>query len=97
MVLLGSVLNLAHQYHTKCVYRNSGVRTLQPYTHVIPWHLVIQLCVCSICRKVGGAMGSINLGAHSKTLNIKQGKNEIKQVPFRAMTFSPTHNLDLSC
>ncbi|KAG2123826.1 Mss4-like protein [Suillus clintonianus] len=36
-----------------------------------------QLCVCSICRKVGGVGGSINLGAHSKTLNITEGKEHI--------------------
>ncbi|KAH7925151.1 hypothetical protein BV22DRAFT_1105099 [Leucogyrophana mollusca] len=30
-----------------------------------------QLCVCSICRKVGGVGGSINLGAHSDTLEVK--------------------------
>ncbi|KAG1785117.1 Mss4-like protein [Suillus plorans] len=36
-----------------------------------------QLCVCSICRKVGGVGGSINLGAHSKTLIITQGKEYI--------------------
>ncbi|TFY54522.1 hypothetical protein EVG20_g9671 [Dentipellis fragilis] len=37
-----------------------------------------QLCVCSICRKVGGVGGSVNLGAHSKTLKIAQGKEHIK-------------------
>ncbi|KAA1474695.1 hypothetical protein DENSPDRAFT_841319 [Dentipellis sp. KUC8613] len=37
-----------------------------------------QLCVCSICRKVGGVGGSVNLGAHSKTLKITQGKEHIK-------------------
>ncbi|KAG2749241.1 hypothetical protein P692DRAFT_20472202 [Suillus brevipes Sb2] len=36
-----------------------------------------QLCVCSICRKVGGTGGSINLGAHSETLIITQGKEHI--------------------
>ncbi|KAG1732443.1 Mss4-like protein [Suillus paluster] len=36
-----------------------------------------QLCVCSICRKAGGVGGSINLGAHSKTLNITKGKEQI--------------------
>ncbi|KAE9397797.1 hypothetical protein BT96DRAFT_995499 [Gymnopus androsaceus JB14] len=36
-----------------------------------------QLCVCSICRKVGGVGGSVNLGAHSKTLQILQGKEHI--------------------
>ncbi|KAF9234151.1 Mss4-like protein [Melanogaster broomeanus] len=37
-----------------------------------------QLCTCSICRKVGGVGGSINLGAHSKTLEITQGKEHIR-------------------
>ncbi|KAE9397796.1 hypothetical protein BT96DRAFT_921242 [Gymnopus androsaceus JB14] len=36
-----------------------------------------QLCVCSICRKVGGVGGSINLGGHSETLKILQGKEHI--------------------
>ncbi|THH11132.1 hypothetical protein EW146_g8149 [Bondarzewia mesenterica] len=35
-----------------------------------------QLCLCSICRKVGGVGGSINLGAHSNTLKI-EGKENI--------------------
>jgi len=35
-----------------------------------------QLCLCSICRKVGGVGGSINLGAHSKTLMI-EGKEHL--------------------
>jgi len=35
-----------------------------------------QLCVCSICRKVGGTGGSINLGGHNKTLKI-EGKENI--------------------
>ncbi|TFK33602.1 Mss4-like protein [Crucibulum laeve] len=35
-----------------------------------------QLCLCSICRKVGGVGGSINLGAHSNTLEI-EGKENI--------------------
>ncbi|KAN0079930.1 Mss4-like protein [Tylopilus felleus] len=37
-----------------------------------------QLCVCSICRKVGGTGGSINLGAIAKTLHIIQGKDDIR-------------------
>ena len=35
----------------------------------------LQLCVCSICRKVGGVGGSINLGAHSKTLKVEGKEN----------------------
>ncbi|KAJ3514349.1 hypothetical protein NLJ89_g2422 [Agrocybe chaxingu] len=35
-----------------------------------------QLCVCSICRKVGGVGGSINLGGHSETLKV-EGKENI--------------------
>ncbi|KJA20165.1 hypothetical protein HYPSUDRAFT_142722 [Hypholoma sublateritium FD-334 SS-4] len=34
-----------------------------------------QLCLCSICRKVGGVGGSINLGGHSKTLKVEGGEN----------------------
>ncbi|ESK97033.1 duf636 domain-containing protein [Moniliophthora roreri MCA 2997] len=36
-----------------------------------------QQCFCSICRKVGGAGGSINLGGYSKSLKIIQGKEHI--------------------
>jgi len=35
-----------------------------------------QLCLCSICRKVGGVGGSVNLGADSQTLKI-EGKEHI--------------------
>ncbi|KAH0582228.1 hypothetical protein H2248_011873 [Termitomyces sp. 'cryptogamus'] len=35
-----------------------------------------QLCLCSICRKVGGVGGSINLGGHSKTLKV-EGKEHL--------------------
>ncbi|KAF8983042.1 Mss4-like protein [Cyathus striatus] len=35
-----------------------------------------QLCLCSICRKVGGVGGSINLGGHSDTLKV-EGKENI--------------------
>ncbi|KAK2861206.1 hypothetical protein FQN49_004439 [Arthroderma sp. PD_2] len=38
-----------------------------------------QLCACSICRKVGGYMGSINLGGVNKSLNILKGKDLIKK------------------
>jgi len=34
-----------------------------------------QLCACSICRKVGGYSGSVNLGAHSNTLKIEGKEN----------------------
>ncbi|BFZ59149.1 hypothetical protein YB2330_000153 [Saitoella coloradoensis] len=37
-----------------------------------------QLCACSICRKVGGVGGSINLGADNSSLRIIQGKEHIK-------------------
>ncbi|KAJ7174140.1 Mss4-like protein [Mycena crocata] len=36
-----------------------------------------QLCVCSICRKVGGVGGSVNLGGHFETLKIERGKEDI--------------------
>ncbi|KIR29288.1 hypothetical protein I307_05953 [Cryptococcus deuterogattii 99/473] len=37
-----------------------------------------QLCQCSICRKVGGYMGSVNMMGNTKTLNIIRGKDKIK-------------------
>ncbi|GFZ48594.1 hypothetical protein JCM24511_06342, partial [Saitozyma sp. JCM 24511] len=36
------------------------------------------ICQCSICRKVGGYMGSCNIMGNSKTLNIIRGKDKIK-------------------
>ncbi|PFH47915.1 hypothetical protein AMATHDRAFT_66545 [Amanita thiersii Skay4041] len=36
-----------------------------------------QICLCSICRKVGGVGGSINLGADSNTLKVT-GKEHIQ-------------------
>lgn len=37
-----------------------------------------QLCACSICRKVGGYSGSVNLGGIADSLEIKKGKDLIK-------------------
>ena len=34
--------------------------------------------MCSICRKVGGVGGSINIGGHSKTFKIVEGKENIR-------------------
>ena len=39
----------------------------------------LQLCFCSICRKVGGSGGSINLGGHSDSLKV-EGKENIRWV-----------------
>lgn len=39
-----------------------------------------QLCACSICRKVGGYGGSVNLGGIAKSLDVKRGKELIKYV-----------------
>ncbi|KAF7312786.1 GFA domain-containing protein [Mycena kentingensis (nom. inval.)] len=36
-----------------------------------------QLCLCSICRKVGGTGGSVNLGGHYESLKIEKGKEYI--------------------
>ncbi|KAH8425797.1 GFA family protein [Aspergillus melleus] len=38
-----------------------------------------QLCACSICRKVGGYNGSVNLGGINDSLDIKKGKDVIKK------------------
>lgn len=51
--------------------------TLQSQTPV-PY----QLCACSICRKVGGYSGSVNLGGIADSLQILKGKNLIKYVLF---------------
>jgi hypothetical protein len=37
-----------------------------------------QFCPCSICRKVGGYGGAVNLGGVASSLNIKKGKDLIK-------------------
>ncbi|KAG9232177.1 DUF636 domain protein [Amylocarpus encephaloides] len=38
-----------------------------------------QLCACSICRKVGGYSGSVNLGGIASSLKIKKGEDKIKK------------------
>ncbi|KAI9819742.1 MAG: hypothetical protein M1826_001095 [Phylliscum demangeonii] len=38
-----------------------------------------QLCTCSICRKVGGHMGAINLSADHASLQIQQGQHLLKK------------------
>ncbi|RPA84667.1 hypothetical protein BJ508DRAFT_412429 [Ascobolus immersus RN42] len=38
-----------------------------------------QMCSCSICRKLGGPSGSINLGGYNDTLKILQGKDDIRK------------------
>ncbi|CAG8886070.1 unnamed protein product [Penicillium egyptiacum] len=48
--------------------------TLQSQTPV-PY----QLCACSICRKVGGHLGAVNLGGITDSLNIIKGKDLIKK------------------
>jgi hypothetical protein len=47
--------------------------TLESHTPV-PY----QLCACTICRKVGGYSGSVNLGGIADTLKITKGKDVIK-------------------
>jgi len=37
-----------------------------------------QLCACTICRKVGGYSGSVNLGGIASTLEITKGKDLLK-------------------
>ncbi|KAL7273000.1 hypothetical protein RUND412_004165 [Rhizina undulata] len=39
--------------------------------------VAFMLCACSICRKVAGYNGSVNLGAHYDTLKIHKGKELI--------------------
>ncbi|KAL1958591.1 hypothetical protein VTO42DRAFT_4188 [Malbranchea cinnamomea] len=48
--------------------------TLQSHTPV-PY----QLCACSICRKVGGYSGSVNLGGIAKSLKVIKGEESIKK------------------
>ncbi|QQK46600.1 Glutathione-dependent formaldehyde-activating enzyme/centromere protein V [Penicillium digitatum] len=38
-----------------------------------------QLCACSICRKVGGHLGAVNLGGIADSLKIIKGKDLIKK------------------
>jgi len=51
----------------------------------------MQLCLCSICRKVGGVGGSINLGGHSKTLKV-EGKENLSCVQSLKSPFDFTSN-----
>ncbi|WWD03581.1 hypothetical protein V865_001635 [Kwoniella europaea PYCC6329] len=37
------------------------------------------LCQCSICRKVGGYMGSVNIMGNTKTLKLIRGEDKIKK------------------
>ncbi|WWC64462.1 uncharacterized protein I303_107072 [Kwoniella dejecticola CBS 10117] len=37
------------------------------------------LCQCSICRKAGGYMGSVNIMGNTKTLKIIRGEDKIKK------------------
>lgn len=45
-----------------------------------------QLCACSICRKVAGYNGSVNLGGLADTLKIKKGKELIKSAPYFSLS-----------
>ncbi|KAL7418366.1 hypothetical protein Q5752_006824 [Cryptotrichosporon argae] len=54
--------------HCKAVKYTVDSNTPVPY----------QLCQCSICRKVGGYMGSINIMGNTSTLDIIRGKDKIK-------------------
>ena len=56
--------------------------TLQSHTPV-PY----QLCACSICRKVGGYGGSVNLGGIAESLVVVKGKDLIKYVRSFLFTF----------
>ncbi|KAI9782055.1 MAG: hypothetical protein M1816_001996 [Peltula sp. TS41687] len=52
-----------------------GVVTFDVATHTpVPY----QLCACSICRKVGGYGGSVNLGAIASSLDVKTGSDDIR-------------------
>jgi len=51
-----------------------------------------QLCLCSICRKVGGAGGSINLGGFYESLKV-EGKENIRCVPDNQIWNTKTHVL----
>ena len=52
-----------------------------------------QLCACSICRKVGGYGGSVNLGGIAETLKISKGENLIKFVVTGAERFSAAYQI----
>jgi hypothetical protein len=36
------------------------------------------MCQCSICRKVGGFMGSVNMMGNTNTFKIIRGEDKIK-------------------
>ncbi|KAF7290201.1 GFA domain-containing protein [Mycena indigotica] len=60
--------------HLKGSCHCGAVRFAVDSSSAVPY----QLCVCSICRKVGGYGGSVNLGGHNATLQIEQGKEDIR-------------------
>lgn len=68
--------------------------TLQSQTPV-PY----QLCACSICRKVGGHLGSVNLGGIADSLRIVKGKETIKYgiTSISQPNVSETHEFSLEC
>ena len=55
-----------------------------PFCVGLPPHLAClhspQLCQCSICRKVGGYMGSVNIMGNYNTFKILRGEDKIKSV-----------------
>ncbi|KAI9829143.1 MAG: hypothetical protein M1832_000166 [Thelocarpon impressellum] len=59
--------------------------TLQSHTPV-PY----QLCACSICRKVGGYGGSVNLGGIASSLRILSGADRVKK--YRGVCDRGTHD-----
>lgn len=46
-----------------------------------------QLCACSICRKISGFSGSINIGGIADSLKVLKGKELIKWVGFIVLVF----------
>lgn len=75
---------LTHTLHTNQPYARrlqgscqcGGVQFALDSQTPVPY----QLCACSICRKVGGYSGSVNLGGIAESLVVHKGEELIKYV-----------------
>lgn len=65
--------------------------TLQSQTPV-PY----QLCACSICRKVGGYLGSVNLGGIADSLKVLKGQELIRYKHARPATVMTSEGTEVN-
>lgn len=68
LVILLVVMRLEGSCHCRAVQFACDSHTPVPY----------QICYCSVCRKVGGALGTVNLGASHDSLEVRCGRDSIR-------------------